>query len=548
MFASKTLPAIVIACLIFGASNTLFAQNLVPNPSFEDMKHLPGTFWYVSNAMQREFDTTVANWYSGNLRAVLPCHTSSTINGQAGYPNPLPVQSPRTGNAVALFVTMYNGNDLTFNNERSYPTVRLKNTINVGQKVYGEFWLSYYDAPMVNFANGNNAMYFSADSIFENSESLLNVSPQILDTSIISDGINWVKVSGAFIANTPLNYLSIGLFSNGNSTPYKIYPLTLNMNSGSALYFLDDVKVRILNPQTPDTVRICKGDIAELIATGEENHQWAFAHSPTQIVGTDSIFSFTPDSSQTVLFYGSFDTLTTYVLVDELDFDLGADTVICSGTDFRLQGPPNADSYVWSTGSTAPTLPITQSGLYWLTATKGACTTHDSIFVDVVNVATLTINAPNVACLGDEMTLWVNSQPYASYLWSTGETDTAITIKEDGTYNITLTHPCGTASASYTAVFEKCVCHFFLPNAFSPNGDGVNDEFFPVFDCSIRNYFITITDRWGNVRFQSTNPDERWNGQDAQPGVYNVHVFYQGLNEEGQTVGDDFVQVLTVID
>ncbi len=313
-------------------------------------------------------------------------------------------------------------------------------------------------------------------------------------------------------------------------------------------YFLDDVKVRILNPQTPDTVRVCKGDIAELIATGEENHQWAFAHSPTQIVGTDSIFSFTPDSSQTVLFYGSFDTLTTYVVVDELNFDLGADTVICSGTDFWLQGPPNADNYVWSTGSTAPTLPITQSGLYWLTATKGACTTHDSIFVDVVNVATLTINAPDVACLGDEMTLWVNSQPYARYRWSTGETDTAITIKEDGTYTITLTHPCGTASASYTAVFEKCVCHFFLPNAFSPNGDGVNDEFFSVFDCSIRNYFITITDRWGNVRFQSTNPDERWNGQDAQPGVYNVHVFYQGLNEEGQTVGDDFVQVLTVID
>jgi hypothetical protein len=45
----------------------------------------------------------------------------------------------------------------------------------------------------------------------------------------------------------------------------------------------------------------------------------------------------------------------------------------------------------------------------------------------------------------------------------------------------------------------------------------------------------------------STNPDERWQGQNAQPGVYSVHVFYQGLNEEGQTVGDDLVQMLTVI-
>jgi hypothetical protein len=233
---------------MLGAGNTLLGQNLVPNPSFEDMKHLPGTFWYVSNAIQKEFDTTVANWYSGNLRPVLPCHTGSSLNGQAGYPNPLPVQSPRTGNAVALFVTMNNGNDLTFSNERSYPTVRLRNTIHVGQKVYGEFWLSYYDAPLVNFANGNNAMYFSADSIFESSTGLLNVTPQILDTSIVSDSTNWVKISGVFIANGPLNYLSIGLFSNGNSTPYKIYTLAQNMNSGRALYFLDDVKVRILNP------------------------------------------------------------------------------------------------------------------------------------------------------------------------------------------------------------------------------------------------------------------------------------------------------------
>jgi gliding motility-associated-like protein len=93
---------------------------------------------------------------------------------------------------------------------------------------------------------------------------------------------------------------------------------------------------------------------------------------------------------------------------------------------------------------------------------------------------------------------------------------------------------------------NACVT-FTCPTLFSPNGDGVNDEFYPVFDCSIRNYLITITDRWGNVVFTSSNPDERWQGQNAQPGVYSVHVFYQGLNEEGQTVGDDLVQMLMVI-
>jgi gliding motility-associated-like protein len=345
-----------------------------------------------------------------------------------------------------------------------------------------------------------------------------------------------------------LGFLAIGNFFTNADTDYDMGKPLINPNEFRyGWYYIDDVKVRILNPQIPDTVRVCKGDVAELIATGEENHQWAFAHSPGQIEGTDSIFTYYPDSSQTVLFYGSFDTLTTYVHVDELAVDLGADTVICAGDDFWLQGPASADSYLWSTGSTAAQVPITQTGTYWLQASKGMCTKTDSIYVDVVDLANLTIQSPALTCLGDDMTLWVKPQPYATYLWNTGQTDTAITITEDGLYSVTVTNPCGTATASKEAVFEKCVCHFYLPNAFSPNGDGVNDEFYPVFDCSIRNYLITITDRWGNVVFTSTNPDERWQGQNAQPGVYSVHVFYQGLNEEGQTVGDDLVQMLMVI-
>ena len=83
--------------------------------------------------------------------------------------------------------------------------------------------------------------------------------------------------------------------------------------------------------------------------------------------------------------------------------------------------------------------------------------------------------------------------------------------------------------------------------AGGPNGDGTNDYFFPVFDCSIRNYFITITDRWGNIVFQSEDPYQQWDGSNAPLGVYSVRVFYQGLNEQGQTVGDNLAQTLTVI-
>lgn len=535
----------LIAYLFLGAGNTLLGQNLVPNPSFEHIDSLPT----LNGAT--DFNGNVHDWHRGAAWWPELCHVNAnpvSQYGQFGWPNPINIQMPRTGLAHALIMNMEWRGYQGWQHKRSYLAVPLKAKIPAQTKVYAEFYVSAHEFLEKDFYTNNLGLWLSKDSIYDQGNELILVTPQINVDTIMNDTLNWVKVGGSFIAESELGYLAIGNFFSNANTLYYMDPLSDPNEFRSAWYYIDDVKVRILNPQIPDTVRVCKGDIAESIAIGEENHQWAFAHSPGQIEGTDSIFTYYPDSSQTVFFYGSFDTLTTYVWVDDLTVHLGADTVICAGDDFWLQGPASADSHLWSTGSTAAQVPITQTGTYWLQSTKGMCTKTDSIFVDVVDLANLAIQSPPVACLGDEMTLWVKPQPYATYLWSTGQTDTAITITEDGQYSVTVTNPCGTATASKEVVFEKCVCHFYLPNAFSPNGDGVNDEFYPVFDCSIRNYHMWIADRWGNVVFDTTNPDERWQGQNAQPGVYSVHVFYQGLNEEGQTVGDDLVQTLTIID
>ena len=52
----------------------------------------------------------------------------------------------------------------------------------------------------------------------------------------------------------------------------------------------------------------------------------------------------------------------------------------------------------------------------------------------------------------------------------------------------------------------------FIPNAFTPNGDGVNDEFY-IPDANLSNFQFTVFDRWGNQVYQTFSPDFRWNGQ-----------------------------------
>jgi hypothetical protein len=54
-----------------------------------------------------------------------------------------------------------------------------------------------------------------------------------------------------------------------------------------------------------------------------------------------------------------------------------------------------------------------------------------------------------------------------------------------------------------------------MPNAFSPDGDGINDEFGPVFDILPSAYHLIISDGGGRKVFETYDPSVRWNGYDA---------------------------------
>ena len=71
----------------------------------------------------------------------------------------------------------------------------------------------------------------------------------------------------------------------------------------------------------------------------------------------------------------------------------------------------------------------------------------------------------------------------------------------------------------------------YLPSAFSPNGDGLNDTFGAVGE-GIEKYRLTVYNRWGEVMFFTDDPGNRWNGQyEGSPvpfGTYNYEVLAYG--------------------
>ncbi len=87
-----------------------------------------------------------------------------------------------------------------------------------------------------------------------------------------------------------------------------------------------------------------------------------------------------------------------------------------------------------------------------------------------------------------------------------------------------------------------CITHppyVRLPNAFTPNGDGVNDLFAPVFNHTPSSYHLVITDRWGTVLFETTDPAAAWDGRDSRghpvpAGTYIVQL--RAVAPDGTTI------------
>lgn len=86
--------------------------------------------------------------------------------------------------------------------------------------------------------------------------------------------------------------------------------------------------------------------------------------------------------------------------------------------------------------------------------------------------------------------------------------------------------------SNYTEVIPPV--SIFIPSAFTPNDDGINDTF-GVKGEGIQNFKMLIFNRWGEVVYESTNPSEHWNGkykeQPVESGTYVYEVYAKGYGK-----------------
>lgn len=216
------------------------------------------------------------------------------------------------------------------------------------------------------------------------------------------------------------------------------------------------------------------------------------------------------------------------VFRDDLEpFSLGSDTILCDVDTLKLVIPQNINpSYQikWSDGSSLNSFIVRSTGKYSLTSTSAYCQESDTIRVNFNRDLPKSLPEDTTICEQSDYTLDATQSYEATYQWVDGVTTPLRNIENEGTYIVEVQSFCTTFIDSIEIKTVNCFCTAFISNAFSPNGDNLNDDFGTVIDCSLNSYNLTIYNRWGEKIFESTDVDKRWDGfylgKKVQQGSY----------------------------
>lgn len=216
--------------------------------------------------------------------------------------------------------------------------------------------------------------------------------------------------------------------------------------------------------------------------------------------------------------------------------------------------PEFVESILWDFGDGETSTEINTEHMYsdageytvslFVTTTTGCTDTISDLFIvkpdPVVNIGNDTIIE---AC--SSLTLNAGN-PGASYLWSSGETTQSVHLEDIAKDTLVRVQVNSGGCISSDSIFIKVInvqYELYFPNAFTPDGDGLNDFFGPVGNINaVGSYLLTIYNRWGQQIFETNDPYRMWDGKFkgklSQNGIYIYKASYR--IENSCIIGKDF--------
>lgn len=508
-------------------------------------------------------DVTICENDDTQLNAVSPTATSFNWLPTVGLSNPNianPIASPPTTTTYVVTVedanTCQNTDDVTVTvNQR--PNTNAGNDVAICQgdttALQATGAVSYVWSPAAGLscvncpgplANPTSTTTYTVvgtaangctqeDEVTVTVNSLPTISVTPSSTICIGDDIQLLASGGVSYQWLPATDLSCTNCPNPIATPDTTITYTVTAFNAAGCFDVDSTTITVASPAavtvSADTT-VCPDETVQLNASGGVTYNWnptnndmvgANTATPTLTVTENQVYTLTViDVNGCEI----IETVDIGVFVPAEPMATGTDT-ICFGESVVL-GASNGVTYSWS-----PDNSVSDPTIADPTATPDVTTIYTIEIIDANGcpnsdeVKVTVIQLPNVDA-GPDISLYSSSRAVleatgaVSYVWSpniwiqdTSSARTFIYPEDSITYYVVGTDAFGCQNLDSVNVFVLPSPKYFVPNAFTPNGDGQND----LFRISYYENFVLETlqvfNRWGQLVFSTEDITQAWDGR-----------------------------------
>ena len=223
---------------------------------------------------------------------------------------------------------------------------------------------------------------------------------------------------------------------------------------------------------------------------------------------------------------------------------------ICPGDTLWLDaGVYGAMGYEWSNGATSPTIAVTEAGHYEVTVSTGCDEAEGSTYLQLSEIE-IELGDNQIIEIGESLALTpsiTSDAPIRSYFWQTSEglsldcytCPEAVSFPDQpGHYQLTVENNWGCQASDQIQINIKGF-KVYVPDAFSPNGDGNNDFFYLQSQNPYEIEVFRVFNRWGDLVFEAKNAfsndrlagwDGNFNGKPLPAGAFAWYANVRALN------------------
>ncbi|TCD12153.1 gliding motility-associated C-terminal domain-containing protein [Pedobacter frigidisoli] len=346
----------------------------------------------------------------------------------------------------------------------------------------------------------------------------------------------WIK-DGAEIPNANQNSYNIAVSG--------IYNVQVSNCDG---YFetSKSVKINQINLPTPifslGKTAYCIGETAEISVVNPLNYKTKWFKDGGELMefANQNIITTTKSGLYVVSFLNddncnsnSLGRNIRFNLVPTVAVNRTTNKVLCAGEEVTLTANPNqsGSDFLWSTGERTASIKVNRNGLFYVNFTSTSGCTKQSDEIEVIVGDPINLSSPDeqrICVIAKEKVTLEAESGFAFYTWNGEKTKIPFfEVNKAGNYVLTVEDINGCTKNVTYKVVQYCK-DILIPNAFSPNGDNINDIWQISGLESDPNAKIIIYNRFGNIIYTSNGNNPFWDGK-TKGNIVPVGVYYYSI-------------------